>query len=147
MIENRVDLKLTAVFFRSFEHVKQLIEKDIASYGLNNTEFGTLEMLYHKGCQTIQTISSRLLMANSSMTYTLDKLESKGFIKRHKDLQDKRHTRIVLTPEGTTYIEGILPYHARTLKTIYGSLSKEDKELLIHLLKLLGFHAESLNRS
>lgn len=146
MIEHPIDLKLTAVLFRAFEHIKVAIERDIASHGLNNTEFGTLEMLYHKGSQSIQDISKKLLMANSSMTYTIDKLESKKYVKRHKDLKDKRSTRIELTAEGKSYIEGILPKHANSLSFLYEKLSVDEKITLITYLKTIGYHAEKRNR-
>ncbi|MFA6692950.1 MAG: MarR family transcriptional regulator, partial [Acholeplasmataceae bacterium] len=113
MTNNQIDLKLTAVLFRAMQHIERNIASDIESNNLNTTEFGTLEMLYHKGPRAIQMISKRLLMANSSMTYTIDKLEKKGFVKRTKDQNDRRNTEIALTNLGREYIEFILPKHAR----------------------------------
>ncbi|MBN2268135.1 MAG: MarR family transcriptional regulator [Acholeplasmataceae bacterium] len=143
-MENNVDFKLTAVLFRAMQHVQSVIAKDIESYGLNSTEFGTLEMLYHKGPRTIQTISKRLLMANSSMTYTIDKLEKKKYVSRCKDDNDRRNTEISLTNSGKTYISTILKTHEETLRELYKILNEEEKRLLIDLMKKLGYYAEKL---
>lgn len=144
MMETTYDLKLTAVLFRAMQHIESFIGKDIESYGLNQSEFGTLEMLYHKGPRTIQLISKRLLLANSSMTYTLDKLEKKGYVRRIKDDKDRRNTEIALTDLGKDYIESILPSHRESLRHLYQILSSEEKELLISLMKKLGYYAEKV---
>ena len=144
MTNNQIDLKLTAVLFRAMQHIERNIASDIESNNLNTTEFGTLEMLYHKGPRAIQMISKRLLMANSSMTYTIDKLEKKGFVKRTKDQNDRRNTEIALTNLGREYIEIILPKHAETLRELYKILSEEEKEELVGLMKKLGYYAEKL---
>lgn len=144
MTNNQIDLKLTAVLFRAMQHIERNIASDIESNNLNTTEFGTLEMLYHKGPRAIQMISKRLLMANSSMTYTIDKLEKKGFVKRTKDQNDRRNTQIALTNLGREYIEIILPKHAETLRELYKILSEDEKEELVGLMKKLGYYAEKL---
>ncbi len=143
-MENNLDFKLTAVLFRAMQHVQSLIAKDIESYGLNSTEFGTLEMLYHKGPRTNQTISKRLLMANSSMTYTIDKLEKKKYVSRFKNDKDRRNTEISLTNSGKIYISTILKTHEETLRELYKILNEEEKRLLIELMKKLGYYAEKL---
>lgn len=144
MTNNQIDLKLTAVLFRAMQHIERNIASDIESNNLNTTEFGTLEMLYHKGPRTIQLISKRLLLANSSMTYTLDKLEKKGYVRRIKDDKDRRNTEISLTDLGKDYIESILPNHCESLRHLYQILSSEEKELLITLMKKLGYYAEKV---
>ncbi|MDY0339021.1 MAG: MarR family transcriptional regulator [Acholeplasmataceae bacterium] len=145
MNTNKEDLKLTAVLFRAMQHIQWMITKDIESHGLNTTEFGTLEMLYNKGSRTIQTISKKLLMANSSMTYTIDKLEKKKFVIRTKDDKDRRNTEIALTDLGKNYIENVMVKHQETLRELYKILSEEEKLVLIDLMKKLGYYVEKLN--
>ena len=73
-------LKLTTVLFRTMQNVESVIRSDIQSYQLNTSEFGTLELLYHRGAQPMQSMASRLLMANSSMTYVIDKLKKEDLL-------------------------------------------------------------------
>jgi MarR family transcriptional regulator, 2-MHQ and catechol-resistance regulon repressor len=138
-------LKLTTVLFRTMQNVSTVIQKDIQSYQLNTSEFGTLELLYNRGRQPIQSIASRLLMANSSMTYVIDKLENRGFITRTADVVDKRMTMIDLTKEGRTFFDNIFPHHKETLRSIYQDLSDEELASVIELLKKVGYRAMHIN--
>jgi MarR family 2-MHQ and catechol resistance regulon transcriptional repressor len=137
-------LKLTTVLFRTMQHVESVIKKDIQSYQLNTSEFGTLELLYHRGAQPMQSIASRLLMANSSMTYVIDKLEAKDMIQRRQDESDKRVIMVELTKAGHDFFEGIFKHHIEALSSMYGHLTQEELLLLIQTLKKVGYRAKEL---
>jgi len=145
MEHDKNDLKLTTVLFRTMQNVTAVIQKDIQSYQLNTSEFGTLELLYNRGRQPIQSIASRLLMANSSMTYVIDKLENRGFITRTADVIDKRMTMIDLTREGKAFFDSIFPKHKETLRSIYQDLSDDELTQVIELLKKIGYRAMHIN--
>ncbi len=135
-------LKLTTVLFRTMQNVESVIRSDIQSYQLNTSEFGTLELLYHRGAQPMQSMASRLLMANSSMTYVIDKLEKRGFIVRKQDKIDKRMIKVELTSDGTLFFESIFPHHVETLKNIYADLNEDELKILIETLKKVGYKAK-----
>lgn len=137
-------LKAVTILLRASNFVQELLRKDIENYGLNTTEFGTLEYLYHKGPKPIQQICKRLLMANSSMTYVIDKLEKKGFVRRVHDQSDRRVINIELTESGRQYIERIFPEHAQRIRDIYSILNEQEMDFLMELLKKLGYHSEAL---
>jgi len=145
MKENKEFLKLTTVLFRTMQNVESVLRKDVQTYNLNPTEFGTLEHLYHKGKQPIQNVCDRMLMANSSMTYVVDKLEHRGFVMRQQDEKDRRNTIIDLTESGKIFFEGIFPSHVQTLNHIYQALEPEEVTQLIHSLKKIGYQAMALN--
>lgn len=138
-------LKLTTVLFRAMQNIEAVIKKDISSYQLNTSEFGVLELLYNRGKQPIQSIANRLLMANSSMTYVIDKLENKNMISRTIDDVDRRITMVDLTETGHQFFSSIFPNHVNTLKEIYQSLSEEELVNLIDSLKKIGYRAMDLN--
>jgi MarR family 2-MHQ and catechol resistance regulon transcriptional repressor len=141
------ELKLTTILFRTFQHVQDVIKNDIASYDLNITEFGALEVLYHKGTLPISQIGEKVLMANSSMTYVIENLIKKEFIEKVKDPVDKRNTMISLTNQGKKYFKVIFEHHQETLKTIYDILSVEETNQLSILLKKIGYHAKTIGGS
>jgi DNA-binding MarR family transcriptional regulator len=65
---------------------------------LNNiTEFSVLELLLHKGPQTIQKIKEKILIASSSTTYVIDQLHKKGYVTRTPSEKDRRITYVELT--------------------------------------------------
>ena len=138
-------LKLTTVLFRAMQSVENVIKKDILSYSLNTSEFGTLELLYNRGKQPMQSIASRMLMANSSMTYVMDKLEQRGMIYRTPGEEDKRVIMVDLTDEGRNFFKSIFEHHVNTLASIFEILDEEELPKMIELLKKVGYHAKTVS--
>src|SRR5690625_3520094 len=146
MVEERdmeLSLKLFVVLSRAFEAIQKEVAKDIRSYGLNPTEFAVLELLYNKGEQPIQKIGEKVLLASSSITYVVDKLEKKEYLKRKACPKDRRVTYATLTDSGKQLMDDIFPEHAEAIHNIFGGLNATEKEQLIAQLKKLGYYAEN----
>ncbi len=137
------NLKLTAVLFRAMQSVEKVIQKDIMSYDINTSEFSALELLYHRGPQPMRSIAERMLLANSSTTYTIDKLVEKAWIKRTRDAQDRRQVMVELTPMGRAFFQTIFKQHQALLSSLYSTLSDQEIDSLITLLKKLGYYAKA----
>lgn len=115
--------------------IQEKIRDDINKSGLNITEFSVLEVLYHKGQQTIQQIGSSILVSSSSMTYVIDKLEQRGLIKRSPCPSDRRVIHVTLTESGTELMEQIMPVHHEMVDSMFESLTQDEAEELAELLK------------
>ena len=96
------------------EHLRRQVE----AHGLTLTEFGVLEALFHKGPLTHGDIADRVLLASSSMTYVIDKLEERGLLRRRQSEEDRRVKLAELTPEGETKIEAAFSEHAALLGAV-----------------------------
>src|SRR5690625_1035463 len=88
--DEQLSLKLFVVMNRAMESIRKQAAQDIRSYGLNLSEFAVLELLFHKGAQPIQVIGKKVLLASSSITYVIDKLEEKEYIVRESCPKDRR---------------------------------------------------------
>jgi MarR family transcriptional regulator, 2-MHQ and catechol-resistance regulon repressor len=144
-LENQeLSLKLFVVLSRALEAVENQVAKDIKTYGLNLTEFSVLELLYHKGEQPIQKIGQKVLLASSSITYVVDKLEEKKYIRRRACPSDRRVTYAGITEEGKELMDEIFPKHKEAISKIMDGVSMEEKKVMIDLLKKLGYHAQEL---
>lgn len=140
----QLSLKLFVVLTRTLESIQKQVVKDIKSHGLNKTEFGVLELLYSKGDHPIQQIGQKLLLASSSITYVVDKLETKKLIERKACPKDRRITYAALTDNGKELMDQVFPKHTEALHEILSGLDTNEKEILIEQLKKLGFHAQSM---
>src|SRR5690625_2497396 len=100
-LDKDLSLKLFVVLTRALESVKRRVEEDIKNLELNITEFAVLELIYNKGDQPIQKIGEKVLIASSSITYVVDKLEKKNLIRRKPCLKDRRVTYATITTEGS----------------------------------------------
>ena len=137
-------LKLFVVMSRAMQTVAKRVEEDIKNYGLNTTEFSVLELLYHKGDQPIQKIGEKVLLASSSITYVVDKLEKKELLVRKPCSKDRRVTYAVITDKGRKLMDEIFPEHKKAIEKIFAGINEEEKAQLIEQLKRLGKHAQAL---
>lgn len=139
-------LKLFIVLSRASKVIAEEAHKLIDNYGLNPTEFGVLELLYHRGRQPIQKIGQKILLRSGSMTYVVDKLEKRGFLERVFCEKDKRITYISITEKGSALIESIFPEHAENIESLMSGLSKDEQEIAIELVKKLGLSVNDLSK-
>nr|WP_029191172.1 MarR family transcriptional regulator [Ornithinibacillus scapharcae] len=142
--DEQLSLKLFVVLTRAIQAIEKQVVQNIKSYGLNLTEFGVLELLYHKGDQPIQRIGQKVLLASSSITYVVDKLEKKDYLVRKACPTDRRVTHAVITEAGKELMDEIFPQHAKAISGIMGGLSTEEKKMAIDQLKRLGLYAETV---
>src|SRR6478672_3394542 len=126
-------LKLFIVLSRAHRSINDVVNKYIAKQGLNPTEFAVLELLYHKGDQPLQQIGGKILLASGSMTYVIDKLEKKEYIRRVPCPEDRRVTFAQITDKGTKLIEQVFPSHRNEIDRMMSVLTDDEKETAIEL--------------
>lgn len=132
------ELKTITILFRATDFIKSCIQKDVGNYDLNVTEFGVLEVLYHKGPQTVHQIKSKVLIASSSLSYVIDILIQKGLIRKEKAAQDRRNHICELTDQGKALFIETYPKHVEELRSVLDVLTPDEEQLLQTLLKKLG---------
>lgn len=138
---DNVNLKLVVALARTYNNLFFQIEKSLQEFDLNISEFGVLEMLYHKGDQPVQKVAEKILVTSGTITYVINKLEKKEFVVRRKCNKDKRVYYVSLTEKGKDYISHIFPKHKDFLDNLFKDLDEESKtkllENLIQLRKVL----------
>lgn len=139
-VSNR-NLKAVTVIIRAADAIREVIKSDAAANGLNPTEFSVLELLYHQGRQPIQAIGKKVLIASSSITYVVDKLEVKNFVQRSECAEDRRVTYAELTDGGKELMDRIWPEHETKINELFAGLAPEETETMIADLKKVGYQA------
>ena len=138
---DNVNLKLVVAVARTYNNLFFQIEKSLQEFDLNVSEFGVLEMLYHKGDQPVQKVAEKILVTSGTITYVINKLEKKGFVIRRKCNKDKRVYYVSLTEKGKDYISHIFPKHKDFIDNLFKDLDEESKiktlDNLIQLRKVL----------
>jgi len=136
-------LGLYIALSRASQWVNAHADRDIRKHGLNRTEFGVLELLYHKGAQPLQQIGGKVLMSSGNITYVVDKLVSKGFVQRRASSEDRRLIYAEITDAGSAYIEGVFPEHTAVIHEAVAGLTLEEQKQAQELLKKLGKFAQA----
>ncbi|OWO93330.1 MarR family transcriptional regulator [Rhizobium esperanzae] len=73
--------------------------------GLTYTQYIAMVALSEEDDQTVSTLGEKLFLESNTLTPILKKLESVGFITRHRDPADERQVRVSLTPAGREILE------------------------------------------
>ncbi|MDT9718839.1 MarR family transcriptional regulator [Paenibacillus sp. ClWae2A] len=141
--DNReLSLQLFVVLVRAYNSVTSRSNRDIQSNGLNTSEFGVLDLLYHKGPQALQKIGEKVLMSSGNITYVVDKLQNKNLLFRRPSKEDRRVIYAELTDEGRELFTQIFPQHHQVIIDALEGLDPSEKVDAIKMLKKLGLAAE-----
>ncbi len=140
-VRTDVALKLWVVLARAFDAVERHSRASIARFGLGTTEFGVLEVLYHKGELPVCEVQRRILVESSSTTYVLDKLCDRGLVRRRPSATDRRVTLLALTPAGRRLMARIFPPHAAAMRHAVAGLPSSAQAQAVRLLRTLGIGA------
>jgi MarR family transcriptional regulator, 2-MHQ and catechol-resistance regulon repressor len=136
-----VALRLWVVLARAFDAVEHHSRASIARFGVGTTEFGVLEVLYHKGELPVCEVQRRILVESSSTTYVVDKLCERGLVRRRPSQVDRRVTLLALTAAGRRLIQRIFPSHADAMRHAVAALPPREQAQAVRLLRALGLGA------
>jgi MarR family 2-MHQ and catechol resistance regulon transcriptional repressor len=117
-------------------------ERSIVSLDMCISDFGILEVLLHKGPQSVGEIGRRIDLTSGSITTAIDRLEQRGLVARAVDASDRRARMVHLTSDGRASITKAFVRHKEAMDRATHGLSKADRGTLIELLKKLGTTAE-----
>ena len=130
------------ILWKTAKAVERVDRSSIASTGLQLSEFAIMEVLLHKGPQTIKVIGKKVLLTSGSMTAAVNRLTGKGLVQRVPDPSDGRSFQVHLTDEGRVLITKAYRQHEENLKKIIVELSETERNTLVRLLKKIGYKAE-----
>ena len=110
--------------------------------GLGDSDFRVLEVLLHKGPLPVNTIGPKVWLTPGSISVAVDRLEKTALVKR-KNTDDRRVRLVELTAKGRALITKTFQEHAAAMEEAAGVLSKEERLILLQLLKKLGKGGEN----
>lgn len=131
-------LKLFVVLSRAASAVTAHADADVGRHGLSLAEFASLEALYHKGPLMVGELQRAVLKSSGGMTYVVDRLETKGLVRRRPCAEDRRALYAELTEEGVALMDRIFPEHAAVIEAAVSGLGTDEKKAATELLKRLG---------
>jgi len=115
---------------------------NLSEADLGSSDFRVLEVLLHKGPLPVNTIGPKVWLTPGSISVAVDRLEKKALVKR-RNTDDRRVRLVELTAKGRALITRTFREHAAAMEVAAGILSKEERLVLLQLLKKLGKSAEA----
>ena len=113
--------------------VEQVVENDLAGWGLTARQIEIMESLFHNpdGTMTPADLADEVSLSRSAMTSTLDCLAKLGHVVRAPHPTDRRMIVVSLTPSGREYIRGRLPERYRRFCQVMATLSANERAVML----------------
>lgn len=110
----------------ALRNMDQIYRQIVQPLGISVIEVYILRALYERDGQHASELARAVGRAATSFTPNLDKLQSKGLIKRKPDPGDRRAVRIYLTKEAQTCKDEVLENAQRIDENIRNMFSQSD---------------------
>jgi MarR family 2-MHQ and catechol resistance regulon transcriptional repressor len=139
---DRSGVHLWLVLMKAYRSLVRHAERSIVALDMCISDFGVLEVLLHKGPQSVSEIGRRVELTSGSITTAIDRLEQRGLVARAAHASDRRARVVDLTPDGKALITHVFATHKQAMDRAAQGLSTAERGTLIALLKKLGTTAE-----
>jgi len=126
--------ELADVMNSTYRTVLRKSEELLSEEGLTRPQFQALRFVAEKGATPMKGISDKLSVTPANVTGIIDRLESKGLLKRGVHVGDRRATIIELTPKGIAIQERVASKYKGFMRDSLKALSRDEQRSLRELL-------------
>jgi DNA-binding MarR family transcriptional regulator len=120
--------------------------QDVDEPECSRTELRLLSVLARKGPLTMTELASSLSIHLSSATRAIDKLVSKGLVKRNRVAMDRRVVQVGFSRRGKEINGFVVRQRAVAAQRMLAALKPRERELLIRVLSRLAGASETSAR-
>jgi DNA-binding MarR family transcriptional regulator len=123
--------------YRARTAVFRVLEQALMPHGLTLPQLQALAVINDDEAVAPAAVARRRGVEYQTMTGVLDSIERHGWIKRVRDLPDRRRVRLVITPPGAAQLERGAATVDAMLQRIFGPIGEADQGVLAGLLQTL----------
>ncbi len=132
-----LDESLGFIINRTNQKLSNYLTRKFKPYDITPEQWGVLNRLWEKDGISQKEISEITIKDQTTLTRILDKLETKGLIKRQTSPDDRRSFLIFLTDAGRSIEDILVPIAYEALDDALQGLSGEEiKQLKVLLNKI-----------
>lgn len=104
---------------------------------ISTAEIYIIECIGPNGAERMRDIAQQLGVTLATLTVACDKLENKGLVTRHRDLQDKRTVHVSLTEKGMVAYHFHCGFISAIAEAMQEGFSPGEREALQRALEKL----------
>jgi MarR family 2-MHQ and catechol resistance regulon transcriptional repressor len=120
-------------FFRSirlltecYQAFEKMSGSHVRSVGLTPAQFDIIATLGNTSGMTFKELGEKTLITKGTLTGVVDRLESKGLVKRVCQAEDRRSTMVKLTPHGDKEFDRVFKPHVKYCKQTFQDYDEAD---------------------
>ncbi len=142
-------MQLNDLLVDTFRVILKIEESSVKNLGCN-LSIGEMHLIETIGKlqatgSTIRDIAREQMIAGSSVTVAINKLEKKGFVERQRSSADARSVNVTLTRLGEKMSSVHRYFHARMVSAVSDDFTGAEKEVLLAgIVKLNNYFRRSL---
>ncbi|MEM0120549.1 MAG: MarR family transcriptional regulator [Thermoprotei archaeon] len=110
--------------------------RELRRVGLKSVDFVVLKTL-STGSTTQSRLAERLGLTKAAITYTIDRLETRGLVRRERNTGDRRRTVVTLTKKGGRVLSRAEHLYLYSLRKKLETFDHEDISTLHKTLEKL----------
>ena len=129
-MEECINYLLTGAQHRVFQEMKN----ELKIYDLTPIQYGVLKCIWEKKLSNPKEIAVQLGIENSTISGILERMESKGFVFREIDPDDRRYIKVTLSDKAKELEK---PVNATVLKVNENVLKGYTEEEVVQFKKYL----------
>ncbi len=119
---------------RVFQKIDRREQDEFRCHKLTPAQFDVLAHVGASDGPTQQQLADSLLVTKGNVCQLLDRMEKAGILERR---QEGRANRLFLTGQGKELYRRVVPGHECELEKYFSSLSREEQDQLLRLLRKL----------
>ena len=109
----------------------------VRTLGLTSAQFDIIATLGNTPGMTCKELGEKTLITKGTLTGVLDRMETRGLVRRTASDADRRQVFIVLSAQGVRTFERAFPAHIEHLKPAFSVLSPRELDQAAELLHKL----------
>src|SRR6266852_4081436 len=125
-------VRVWLVLMKAHRSMVRHAERSSVSLDMCISDFGVLEVLLHKGPQSVSEIGRRVELTSGSISTAIDRLEQRGLVARAAHASDRRAHVVDLTPAGRALITQVFATHKQAMDRAAQGLSVGAGLELVH---------------
>lgn len=130
-------IRLLAECYHAFE---QLSGAHVRTFDLTPSQFDIIATLGNTAGMSFKELGEKTLITKGTLTGVVDRLESKGLVKRCCKTEDRRSTIVQLTETGAREFKRVFEPHVQFCKEPLSGYSEQDFASLERELEKLKAH-------
>jgi DNA-binding MarR family transcriptional regulator len=116
------------------KYTMKYMSENLEEYGLTGYTYGYLMVLFHKDGLSEKELTEHMLVDKATTTRAISKLEEIGYIRKERDLNDKRAQRIFLT-QNAEDLRPIMDHLKKEwTEIVLGELEDDERKTLLDIL-------------
>ena len=134
------------LFSRIYRYTHIFVGKELEQYNIGSGQFSFLIALHHNEGATQERLAHLLHVDKATSARAVKKLVKEGYVKREKDVKDKRKYRIFLTEKGKKMEPVLKEISAKWTAVLLFGFTEDEKDKIRLLLKKMVDNASAKTR-